>query len=71
METFTLIFFVLMIFVAALLVTQTIRRELKARERTESTMRRVSLHMRPHSARSALPSPPYNTTRTKSPPRHL
>jgi hypothetical protein len=46
MESFTLTLFVLGLLIAALLVTQTIRRELKMREQMEGELRRASMHMR-------------------------
>lgn len=54
MEAFTLVFFVLMLFVAALLVTQTIRRDFKSRERIGGGAPRESLHARAHAAQHAL-----------------
>jgi hypothetical protein len=50
MESFTLTLFVLGLLIAALVVTQTIRRELKMREQMEGEMRRASMHMRPAAA---------------------
>ena len=47
METFTLTLFVLGLLIAALLVTQSIRRELKMREQVDGDLRRASMHMRP------------------------
>jgi hypothetical protein len=46
MESFTLTLFVLGLLIAALLVTQTIRRELKMREQLKGDLRRASMHMR-------------------------
>jgi hypothetical protein len=46
MESFTLTLFVLGLLIAALLVTQTIRRELKMREQMKGDLRRASMHMR-------------------------
>ena len=66
MEMFTLIFFVLMLLVAALLVTQTIRRDFKSRERPAGDTRRGQTH-----ARHALHSHPLQHHAHKSPPRHL
>ena len=45
-ESLTLILFVLALLVAALIVTQTIRRDLKARERLKSESRSVYIHSR-------------------------
>ena len=67
METFTLLFFVLMLLIAALLVTQTVRRDLKAREHTGSYTRRA----RTHAAQHALNSQPIQNHAHKSPPRTL
>jgi len=68
METLTLIFFVLTILVAGFLATQTIRRDIKARERTESGTRRVPVPMRPQEAQRALHSPALRHHAHKSPP---
>jgi hypothetical protein len=46
MESFTLTLFVLGLLIAALLVTQTIRRDLKMRRQPEGDLRRLSMHMR-------------------------
>jgi hypothetical protein len=46
MESFTLTLFVLGLLIAALLATQTIRRELKMREQLEGDLRRASMRMR-------------------------
>ena len=46
MESLTLALFVLGLLTAALFVTQTVRRDLKTRERLESDLRRDSLHAR-------------------------
>ena len=56
METLTLLFFVLMLIVVAFLVTQTIRRDLKARERTCFDPRRESMHTRHTPTHHALHS---------------
>jgi hypothetical protein len=56
METFTLLFFVLMLLAAALIVTQTIRRDLKERERAESEIRRETKHVRRDATHRAFPS---------------
>ena len=71
METLTLLFFVLMLLVAALLVTQTIRRDLKAREQIKGGVRREPIHARHHAAQSALHSPSLQHHAHKSPPRPL
>jgi len=46
MESLTLALFVLGLLIAALFVTQTIRRDLKTREQLESDVRRDSVHAR-------------------------
>jgi hypothetical protein len=46
MESLTLALFVLGLLIAAFLVTQSIRRELKTREQVEGYMSRESMHMR-------------------------
>ena len=46
MESLTLALFVFGLLIAALIVTQTIRRDLKMREQLESNVRRDSLHAR-------------------------
>ena len=46
MESLTLFFFVVGLLIAALLVTQTIRRELKTREQLRAELRRESIHVR-------------------------
>jgi len=71
METLTLIFFVLTILVAGFLATQTIRRDIRARERAGGGTRQVSVHMRPHAAQRALHSPALRQHAHKSPPRPL
>ena len=74
METFTLLFFVLALLIAALLVTQTVRRDIKARERMETDLRHVSTRARsvstPHGPR-ALHDPALQQHTHKSPPRML
>jgi hypothetical protein len=65
METFTLLFFVLLLVVAALLVTQTVRRDLKARESVKGGARRESIRARPHTAQRATSIPLPATTRTQ------
>ncbi|HEV7889002.1 MAG TPA: hypothetical protein VGP08_00115 [Pyrinomonadaceae bacterium] len=65
METFTLLFFVLLLVVAALLVTQTIRRDLKARECVKGDVRRESIRARPHTARRATSLPLPATSHTQ------
>ncbi len=47
MESLTLALFVLGLLIAALLVTLTIRRDLKLREELEVELRRESMHTRP------------------------
>jgi hypothetical protein len=71
MESFTLTLFVLGLLIAALLVTQTIRRELKMREHLEGDLRRESMHVqqiatarRPH----APHAPNLQQHTRKSPP---
>lgn len=71
MEMFTLIFFVLTLLVAALIVTQTIRRDLKSQERTAIDTRRGSTHAPHDPARHALHSPSLQHHAHKSPPRTL
>jgi hypothetical protein len=46
MESFTLTLFVLGLLIAALLVTQTIRRELKMREQLQGELHQELMHMR-------------------------
>lgn len=65
METLTLLFFVLLLLVAALLVTQTIRRDLKARENVKRGVRRESIRARPHAAQRAASLPLPATTHTQ------
>ena len=65
METLTLLFFVLTLLVAALLVTQTIRRDLKAREYVKGDLRRESIRARPHTAQRATSLPLPATTHTQ------
>ena len=67
METFTLLFFVLMLLAAALIVTQTIRRDLKERERLESEMRRETKHARHPATQRAFPSTSLQPHAHKSP----
>jgi hypothetical protein len=71
METLTLLFFVLMLLVAGLVVTQTVRRELKDRERNEGVARRVPAYAPEHAAQRALHSPSLPQRTHKSPPRPL
>jgi hypothetical protein len=71
MEFFTLALFVLGLLVAALLVTQTIRRELKSREQLEFELRRESMHARPIAkarGRHAPHAPVLRQHTQKSPP---
>ena len=65
METFILLFFVLTMLVAAILVTQTIRRDLKAREQVKSDARRESIRARQHTAQRAVSIPLPATTHTQ------
>ena len=53
MESLTLFLFVLGLLLAALVVTQTIRRELKDRERLDSDLRRDTMHVRPDTSARA------------------
>ena len=70
METVTLLFFVLMLLVAALILTQTIRRDLATHGRNEVGTRRGPAH-RLHTQRNAHSTPPPLRHTHKSPPRHL
>lgn len=67
MEMFTLIFFVLTLLVIALLVTQTVRRDLKSRERPVSGTRRGPTHARHAPAQHVIH--PLQHHSHKSPPR--
>jgi hypothetical protein len=75
MEELTFILFVLALLLAAFFATQTIRRDLKAREALKNDLRRESMHMRPSvSARGprmthAPPRVPHQAH--KSPPNRL
>jgi hypothetical protein len=70
-ETFTLLFFVLTLLVAGFIVTQTIRRDLKARGRVGIDIRREPTHPRPHAAHRTLPSHSLQQHTHESPPRPL
>lgn len=58
MELITLLFFVLILLIAALIVTQTIRRDFKALERNAGGTRPGPAHAHTHAAQRALHSPP-------------
>jgi hypothetical protein len=74
MESFTLFLFVLGLLVAAFIVTQIIRRELKDREQLESDTRRETLHARPEASARAprmMRGQPMRQRAHKSPPNML
>lgn len=71
MESFILVFFVLTLFVAGFLATQTIRRDLKVRGHAGADTRRESAHARPHASQGTLASPSLQRHGHKSPPRPL
>jgi hypothetical protein len=58
MESFTLTLFVLGLLIAALLVTQTVRRELKMREQMGGELRRELIHTR-RAATARVPHAPH------------
>lgn len=71
MELLTLALFVLGLLFAALLVTQTVRRDLKSRERFEVELRRASMRARPNATarvRHAPHAPILRQHTHKSPP---
>ena len=68
MEMLTLLFFVLTLIVVSFLVTQTIRRDFKARERAKSAVRRESMHASADTEQHTLHSPSLQHQAHKSPP---
>jgi hypothetical protein len=75
MEEITFILFVLALLLAAFLATQTIRRDLKAREVLKNDLRRESTHARPsvtaRGPRTTHAPPRMRRQSSESPPNRL